>query len=397
MWGAGRRLSPGQLEKRAASIADPIERLRFLRTHAAAPGASVFERGPSPRTRRFLTSRRRIATALAAIVLIATLIAWPAGNPEVAASEDRVAVPGAVVVPPGGSLPPPPQIWLVDSSETTEVYSNGLRIELAFSAHNRPREPYPVYQLNGSAEPATTAEGPRGIIFHTTESHLIDFEQSANQELKRFGRNLLELLRREGSYHYMIDRFGRVYRVVVESDAANHSGFSVWADSEGLYVDLNDSFLAVAFEAQSGKTGQVTAAQINSARMLTEMLRDRYSIPAENCITHAQVSVNPYNMRIGNHTDWIRDFPFEALGLPDNYSIAPPSLYAFGFSYDEAFLEAAGDTRWPGLETAEDLFRRQAELAETTEARYRAMLQHRYKEIRAVLKQQQMARGIVSP
>ena len=39
----------------------------------------------------------------------------------------------------------------------------------------------------------------------------------------RLGESLLEYVRRGRAYHYLIDRFGRVYRVVAESDAANHA------------------------------------------------------------------------------------------------------------------------------------------------------------------------------
>jgi hypothetical protein len=131
----------------------------------------------------------------------------------------------------------------------------------------------------------------------------------------------------------------------------------------------------------------VTAGQITAARMLTEMLRARHGIPPENCVTHAQVSVNPFNMRIGSHTDWARGFPFMQLGLPDNYAIAPASVYAFGFRYDEAFLEAAGG-RWKGIVAAEDQVRRRASEEKTEPARYRAMLQRRYKDITASLKSQ---------
>ena len=49
----------------------------------------------------------------------------------------------------------------------------------------------------------------------------------------------------------MIDRFGRVFRIVRESDSANHAGNSVWADQHWVYVNLNESFFGVAFEAQT--------------------------------------------------------------------------------------------------------------------------------------------------
>jgi hypothetical protein len=312
--------------------------------------------------------------------MVALLGARPAVAPAVEAAEQRLVVPGAAA-----AVPAPIEVWQVDASDSAEVYSNGLQIDLTFAVHNRARASFPIYALTGSTEPVDHRQQPRGIVYHTTESHLAPFEEESNRRLKLLARNLLDILRADRSYHYLIDRFGRVFRVVAETDAANHSGRSVWADARGIYVNLNDSFLGVAFEAQTGAAEAVTGAQITAARMLTEMLRSRYGIVAENCITHAQVSVNPYNMLIANHADWARSFPFAAVGLPDNYSIAPASVYAFGFAYDAAFLGVAGG-KWPGLDVADRQVSERAALEGTTEIRYRSMLQHRYKNIAATLK-----------
>ena len=84
--------------------------------------------------------------------------------------------------------------------------------------------------------------------------------------------------------------------------------------------------------------------------MLTEMLRVRYRIPAANCVTHAQVSVNPSNMRIGYHVDWASEFPFEELGLPDRYAAALPSIWAFGFEVDGSFRTVAGAELRAGID-----------------------------------------------
>ena len=145
------------------------------------------------------------------------------------------------------------------------------------------------------------------------------------------------------AYHFVIDRFGRVNRIVVESDAANHAGHSVWADSKWLYLHLNDSFLSVAFEARmQADQAIITEAQLRAARALTEMLRAKYNLPAENCVVHAQVSINPGSRRIGWHTDWGAGFPFREIGLPDNYQIPNPSLYLFGFEYDPGLHRGHG-------------------------------------------------------
>ena len=53
---------------------------------------------------------------------------------------------------------------------------------------------------------------------------------------------MLEFVKQNRSYHFVIDRFGRVFRIVKESDSANHSGMSIWGDDKGVYVNLNPSF-----------------------------------------------------------------------------------------------------------------------------------------------------------
>ena len=253
-------------------------------------------------------------------------------------------------------------------------------MDLTFAETNKPRNPYPVFPLTGGAQPVRYQTTPVGIVYHTSESNLVDFDETQNGRLKQLGRNLLQLVRAEHAYHYVIDRFGRVFRVVEESDIANHSGHSIWADAEGIYVNLNASFLAVAFEAQTGESNSVTAAQVQAARMLTEMLRSKYAIPAGNCVTHAQVSVSGVNTHIGAHTDWGSQFPFAAVGLPDNYAQPLPSLTAFGFEYDTPFVQAIGG-RWKGLDLADAQVAQQAAAQRIPVTRYRAILQHRYSDI----------------
>jgi hypothetical protein len=153
-------------------------------------------------------------------------------------------------------------------------------------------------------------------------------------------------------------------------------------------VNLNDSFFGVSFEGATDTAEDVTPAQIASAKALTEMLRSRYGIRAENCVTHAQVSVNPFNMRIGAHTDWAAKFPFGAVGLPDNYALPPASIYVFGFEYDSVFLRTAGGQRWKGLDVASVQIERQAAARQEPAEQYRASLRQRYKEIAAALKKE---------
>jgi hypothetical protein len=376
-----------RIEQRAVRIVDPVKRLHYLRQEMALTRVMPAPVVPAPQVRRRPVRShglRRLVWAALAVAIVLAPGRIPQGTAEVFTQERRLLVPGT-----DSSIPvetTAPKVWRVDHSETLEQYSNGLRVDLTFAVSNRPRADFPIYALTGASAEVKTGNAPVGIVFHTTESLLANFEEDQNRRLKYLGRNLLEVVRQERSYHYLIDRFGRVFRVVEESDAANHAGRSIWADDQGIYVNLNDSFLGVSFEAQTGEMGAVTPAQISSAKMLTEMLRSRYGIPAENCVTHAQVSVNSSNMRIGTHTDWAAQFPFASLGLPDNYSIPLPSLYAFGFNYDDAFLQATG-ARWKGLDLAEEQVQKQAAIEALPVARYRAILQHRYKDIEAELKE----------
>ena len=109
------------------------------------------------------------------------------------------------------------------------------------------------------------------------------------------------------------------------------------------------------------------------------MLRGRYGISAGNCVTHAQVSVNPKNMRVGFHTDWASSFPFAQLGLPDNYARPLPALTAFGFEYDAAFAQSAGARLYAGVELAEQELARDSAASGVTVGELRKMLRKRYR------------------
>ncbi len=374
------------LDRRAYKIDDPVERLKFLRREMDALEAE--ETAPRKRGSKWTPHWKWSIAAASLVAILAASRPSPASNPgpktAPTAPSQAVSSPALAFPAPAprvvDTLETPTKVWRVEGSGTLETYSNGLRVDVTFAESNKPRGPYPVFPLAGGSQPVRYQGVPAGIVYHTSESNLADFDETQNRRLKQLGRNLLEVVREERAYHYVIDRFGRVFRVVEESDVANHAGHSIWADADGIYVNLNTSFLAVAFEAQTGDSNSVTAAQIQAAHMLTEMLRSKYSIRAGNCVTHAQVSVSGVNDHIGSHTDWGSQFPFTAVGLPDNYAEPLPSLTAFGFDYDGAFLDAVGG-RWKGLDLAEAEVNRQARAQGVPAARYRAILQHRYSDI----------------
>ncbi|MFN3326843.1 MAG: N-acetylmuramoyl-L-alanine amidase [Bryobacteraceae bacterium] len=365
------------IEWRARRIADPVERLRFLRRARRVP--LCFQH--IGRIRRY---RWRAIAVVGAFLLLPARALFDLGG---AAHIDRILPgPADVSAATAGEFP---KVWLVETKDRIEVYSNGLRIENRFAVSSQPRK-YKVYQrIREDFEVGEWRSNPAGIVFHATESHLAPFEAEQNRTLKRIGEGLLAYVKQNRSYHFVIDRFGRVFRVVDEGDSANHAGYSLWNSGEETYINLNHSFLGISFEAQThAEEAQpsATPAQIHSARILTEMLRSKYRIPAANCVTHAQVSVNPGNMLIGYHTDWAANFPFSELGLPDNYQAPLPSLYVFGFGYDPPFVKLTGARLWKGLLLGEEQLRQEATARGLTVYAHRAKLQRKYRQIITALK-----------
>jgi len=305
----------------AQRIDDPVTRLRFLRI--VSP--KVFD-GP---TRRSFIRSPLLIIPVVAVALAGGLFLRPPAKARPAVTNRRPAGP-TVETATRQRL----EVWRVDQTKDSETYSNGLWIDDRYSVSNHPRD-YLAFPSDPPDGPPSRRSDPAGVVFHTTESSQAEFSEEDNGTLRRIGESLLDYVRRKCAYHFVIDRFGRVHRVVQEGDAANHAGFSVWADERWSYVDLNESFFGVSFEARSDARGgaEISPAQVRAGAMLLEMLRSRYRIPEADCVTHAQVSVNPSNMQAGYHRDWAFGFPFGQLGLPDNYGRDLVSLRAFGFEY----------------------------------------------------------------
>ena len=364
----------------ARQIHDPVWRLRYLRSVAPpAPAPTPATRWRSPKTLGLLT-----LLALGLVVAPLSLRVPGAANAASAAPPTLPAPPPIPRMEP--ALAPAADVWPVEKNSHFDIYSNGLRIENQYAVSHRPRTYVAFINDNSEGTGGERRSAPAGIVYHTTESQQAPFESSQNNLLKRVGESLLDYVRRRRCYNFLIDRFGRVFRIVSESDAADHAGHSVWADDRHFYVNLNDSFIGISFEAQTGGGETLTiagSAQVRAAAMLTEMLRSRYKIPASNCVTHAQVSVNPSNMQIGYHVDWASSFPFEKLGLPDNYATPSPAVSLFGFGFDASYEQRAGVRLAAGAVEAESGLMERARKAHLSLAAYRKALHLRYLRIMA--------------
>jgi len=402
-----------QLSQISADIADPVLKLRYLRG-AVGDGERIerhVKRVPIPPLRRVLyrlrglqalqpiaddatarisvnqrtlearkTARYGVVGTLAAGMLflpalMATLAfsiepkpqASPQGLAQLTARSVDTLQPARTDVDttppqPAESMPQDPvglaptTIWLADRGPGWELYSNGLRIETTYTVAGEPRK-YRIHDRQRGIQP-TWYSHPVGILFHTSESDLWPLEADYGRQLRQSSTALLRYVARTQAYNYMIDRFGRVYRMVDDDTRASHAGHSIWARGEDVYLDLNSAFLGISFESrwEGGHTLPITRAQLVAGRNLTNYLRQRFAIAPEMCVTHGLTSISPKTYLIGYHRDWARGFPFEAFGLPDLYAQPPPSVAMFGFTYDREFVRVVGE-RWPGLVAAEESLR----------------------------------------
>jgi N-acetyl-anhydromuramyl-L-alanine amidase AmpD len=331
-----------------------LEELRYLLS-ANSLGASV----PLDNRTRVSLVVSRLAHAGIALAALSGMTLLAAGVyqlwrsapvPAAAASAPAKVETAAATASPSAGVAPT-GIWLVEQGAEFEQYSNGLRIDTSFTTSHEPRRFHTLTE-DGLLE-AGTFDKPVGILFHTSESDIWPLEPSYNENLRDSSRRLLRYVQRKKLYHYLIDRFGRAYRVVDDASKANHAGHSVWSNAGHVYMNLNHAFLGVSFETrwEGGKALPITQAQFATGRNLSDFLRQRYEIRPEMCVTHGLTSVNPKKRQIGFHMDWARGFPFEAYGLPDQYQKAAPSVTLFGFGYNEDFLKVL-DQPWPGVQEA---------------------------------------------
>jgi hypothetical protein len=314
-----------------------------------------------PRRSRPIPRRARRAVNAAALLLVAAaglaLAAYPRSKPAPSA-EPAPAPPAATPTPAAEPFVAvtrgvaPARIWMVDSGPGFELYSNGLRIDTTYAVPGDPRR-YRVFEA-GRGMGSEVHDRPVGIVYHTSESDIWPLEETFNEKLRDSSQNLLRYLKKNHVYHYLIDRFGQVFRVVEETDKANHAGMSVWSAGSRVYLNLNGPTIGVSFETrwEGGRALPITRAQFEAGRSVTDYLRHKWSIEAGMCVTHGLASVNSKKHLIGHHVDWARGFPFEAFGLPDQYRRASPAVALFGFGYDERFLAVMGEP-WPGVAEAE--------------------------------------------
>lgn len=290
-------------------------------------------------------------------------------------------------------------IWQVEKTDQIEHYSNRLQIITTHTVKNIPRAYYRFHR-NSSMLPAEdqVSDQIAGILYHASESDLFDFKPEMTTSIQKYSRALIKYLCKKKSYHYFIDRFGKVYRLVYDDQAAFHGGNSIWADEEWIYLNLNHAFIGICFEGKDFETvtqskegnsqsqpklllmeaSSINEAQLRSGKELTDLLRVKYNIPQNNCVPHGMASVNAQTMLIGHHLDLSHSFPFEEYELNNKYNVPIPSITEFGFSYDRYFKKIFNGNLWPGIRVSEKLLLEQAQREELSLRAYRRLLNKKF-------------------
>jgi hypothetical protein len=293
-------------------------------------------------------------------------------------------------------------IWLVEKTSDREIYSNRLQIITTHTIPNVPREYY-RFSKRSKHLPANSkiTDKISGIVYHASESDLYPFMPEMNHSILKYSKQLIKFLLRKQSYHFFIDRFGRVYRLVQEDHAAFHAGNSIWADDQEIYLNLNHAFIGICFEGKDFEEIKISRqqtnsnparlkptgissfneAQLRSGKELTDWLRIKYNIPQQNCVPHALISVNPDKMLIGFHLDLSRGFPFAKFGLSDKYQEPLPSMVEFGFLYDGYFEKIFNGELWRGIGYSQEILQRQAANSGMSVAEYRKGLHRRFSRL----------------
>jgi N-acetylmuramoyl-L-alanine amidase len=292
-------------------------------------------------------------------------------------------------------------IWLVEKTKGAEIFSNRLRIITTHAVDNIPRKYLRFPRANQKrGKTFQTAGQISGIIYHASESDIFPFNPEMNASIKKHSADLIQYLKRNKSYHYFIDRFGRVYRIVRDEQAAFHAGRSIWADEESYYLNLNHAFIGICFEGKDFETIEPDAstsktlksgpriapmantsindAQLRSGKELTDWLRFKYRIRQHNCVPHGLVSINLKRKLIGHHLDLSHGFPFQRFGLEDKYQNIMPSIVDFGFTFDRFFLQIFKGKPWPGVNNSMAVLKQQAKEKKIDLAVYQKSLQKKF-------------------
>jgi len=122
---------------------------------------------------------------------------------------------------------------------------------------------------------------PARTIRDTTRNFIVIHNDGSNMSAIQTRR---VLQRRRLSYHYFIDRHGKIYQYVDPKYVAKHAGISL---RDGL-LSWNDFSIGVCLQGMNGLT--YTDQQYESLQLLVDHLKGRYTNIGHQLYTHSEVA-----------------------------------------------------------------------------------------------------------
>ena len=157
----------------------------------------------------------------------------------------------------------------------------------------------------------------RYIIVHTSETDLKTALKLLSEGKQDDGR----WISRGGHGHYVLARDGQAYLVLDEKYRANHAGLSMWNGQTDI------SSISVSIEFVAYHDGFLTDRQYDSARVLIDILKNRYRLDDLAVLTHSQVAYARPNQWISKkhrgRKNCAQNFDRKRAGLGPTWSYDP--------------------------------------------------------------------------
>jgi len=141
------------------------------------------------------------------------------------------------------------------------------------------------------------------------------------------------------SAHYVVGKDGSIFQCVREAERAWHAGVSHMPDGR---EDVNDFSIGIEIANMNDGQDPYPPEQIDGVVGLVQYLAEKYKIPAENVVTHAEIApdrktdpldfpvpdllVRAYNLATAPPDSVVRNAAWNASGIPYNPDAALPKF-----------------------------------------------------------------------
>ena len=118
---------------------------------------------------------------------------------------------------------------------------------------------------------------------------------AADRPLRGTSQGLLRYVQKNRLYHYVIDRFGRVFRVVAEESKANHAGNSVWANAGRVYKQITRLRIEGHTDSDGNDAANLKLSEARANAVMSALIKRHVDPPRVHAGTPARVELRLRN------------------------------------------------------------------------------------------------------